>query len=364
MPLTLLEVENLRLFEKFRLTPDLHLNLIVGRNAGGKTTLLEAIYLLGTGRSFRSTQLNQLIRVTTPSFLISGLFHDEGVPPIRLALQRDPQHTLISVGNGLQRSASSLARTLPLQLISPDSHFQFFTNTRHRRGILDWGVFHVEPDFYAQWVRYQRALSQRNAALKTRQSSKACFAWDPELLESGQQLHDYRQKFLAAWNDRFQHYCQQLLGTPSVEIELRQGWDPHVSFAQSLQKERSRDSQTGTTHCGPHRADIALSFSAQPARISASHGQQKLLVIALRLAQIEIFSQKTSRRCVVLIDDLAAELDLAHRQQLMHTLSGLSLQVFVTATETGLVDTKGWLSHKVFHVERGTLEELPRPSTP
>lgn len=361
MPLTLLEVENLRLFETFRLTPDLGLNLIVGPNASGKTSLLEAIYLLGTGRSFRSAHLNQLIRHNNPSFLVSGLFHDESVPATRLALQRDSQLSRFSVGGSPQPSAASLARTLPLQIISPDSHFLFFTNTRQRRGILDWGVFHVEPDFYLQWVRYQRALNQRNAALKVRQPPKACFAWDPELAESGERLSGYRQRFLEEWNARFQHYCLHLLDTSASKIELRQGWDPSTSLAETLYKERGRDSHAGTTHAGPHRADISLSFSGQPARISASHGQQKLLVIALRLAQMEIFTQKTTRHCVVLIDDLAAELDPTHRQQLMHTLSNMSLQVFVTATEAGLVETKDWSSYKVFHAERGTLEETNRP---
>lgn len=364
MPLTLLEVQNLRLFEKFRFTPDLHLNLIVGRNASGKTSLLEAIHLLGTGRSFRTTHLNQLIRYTTPSFLVSGLFDDEGVPAIRLALQRDSQHSRFSLGGSPQPSASALARTLPLQIISPDSHFQFFTNTRHRRGILDWGVFHVEPDFYVQWVRYQRALNQRSAALKAHQLPKACFAWDPELVESGEQLQGYRRQFLEEWNVRFQHYCFHLLGTSATEIELKQGWDPGASLDQTLHKERGWDLQSGTTHSGPHRADVALSFSGQPARISASHGQQKLLVMALRLAQMEIFTQKTRRHCVVLVDDLAAELDQIHRQQLMHTLANMSLQVFITATEAGLVDTQGWLSHKVFHVERGALEQKQPTQTP
>ena len=185
MPLTLLEVEHFRLFEKIRLAPALRLNLIVGHNASGKTSLLEAIHLLGTGRSFRTTLLNQLIRHSSPAFLVSGQFYDDGVPATRLALQRDTQHSRFSLGGSPQPSASLLARTLPLQIISPDSHFQFFTNTRHRRGILDWGVFHVEPDFYGHWMRYQRTLNQRNAALKARQLPKACFAWIRNAVQLG-----------------------------------------------------------------------------------------------------------------------------------------------------------------------------------
>lgn len=361
MPLTLLEVENLRLFEKFRVMPDRRLNLIVGDNASGKTSLLEAIHLLGTGRSFRATQLNQLIRHTTTSFLVSGIFDDIRLPPTRLALQRDLQHSRFSVGGSSQATASALARTLPLQIISPDSHFLFFSSARHRRGVLDWGVFHVEPDFHEQWMRYRRALNQRNTALKSRLSPQACFAWDAELTATGERLHAYRQHFLQEWNGRFQHYARQLLGTDATLIDAKPGWNEDLSFTQALQNDRGRDIQTGSTHSGPHRADLSLSFSGYATRVSASHGQQKLLVMALRLAQMEIFTCKTARHCVVLVDDLAAELDPSHRQLLMQTLSGMSLQVFATATEPGLIETADWISHKVFHVERGGLREIATP---
>jgi DNA replication and repair protein RecF len=355
MPLTLLEVADFRPFLHTRIDPDPRLNLIIGRNASGKTSLLEAIYVLGTGRSFRTTHLDQLIRQSTSSFLVSGIYQDADLGQTRLAIQRDQGLTQISAGGTKQSSASALARLLPLQVISPDSHFQFFTQTRHRRGILDWGVFHVEPDFYTQWLRYQRSLSQRNAALKRHQDPQACFAWDPELIEAGELLHAYRSVFLQEWTPRLQRYCGYLLGIDDVDIVLKQGWDPNTTFAQTLLRDRSRDFQKATTHSGPHRADISLHLQKQPARISASHGQQKLLAIALRLAQLELFSEKTSRHCVVLIDDLGAELDLNHRRLLMDVLRGLPLQVFVTATEVDHIDTRGWASYKVFHVEHGQM---------
>ena len=358
MPLTLLEVENFRPFEKISLTPDAHLNLLIGCNASGKTSVLEAIHVLGTGRSFRTSQPDQLIRHTTPSFLVSGLYHETPIPEVRLAVQRTPEKTQVHVGSDNRATASTLARILPLQIISPDSHFQFMSNARHRRGILDWGVFHVEPDFYLQWVRFQRALQQRNAGLKQRLAPAACFAWDPELLAAAEKLHLYRTQFLTVWNPRFKHYCRELLGSDQAELEFKQGWDPQLNLAQGLQKDRTRDIQKSTTHSGPHRADIGVIFLQQAARISASHGQQKLLIMALRLSQLELFTEMTTRPCVVLVDDLAAELDPLHRQQLMKVFARMSLQIFVTANEAGIIDTHGWPSHKVFHVEQGKVREI------
>ena len=358
MPLTLLEVENLRPFQKIVVAPDPHLNLLVGRNASGKTSILEAIHVLGTGRSFRTPQLDQLIRHTTLSFLVSGHYHEPPIPEVRLAVQRTQEKTQVHAGNDKRATASTLARILPLQIISPDSHFQFMSNARHRRGILDWGVFHVEPDFYYQWSRFQRALQQRNASLKQRLAPAACFAWDPELLAAAEKLHQYRTQFLAVWRPRFKHYCQELLGSDQAEIEFKQGWDVHVSLAQALQKDRVRDIQKSITHAGPQRADIGVIFLQQAARISASHGQQKLLIMALRLSQLALFTEMTHRPCLVLVDDLAAELDPLHRQQLMTVLARMSLQIFVTANEAGIIDVNSWPTHKVFHVEREKVQEI------
>ena len=189
MPLSLLVVENFRPFEKVSLTPDDHLNLFVGRNASGKTSILEAIHLLGTGRSFRTPQLDQLMHHTTPFFLVSGLYQEPSCSSTRLAVQRSPGKTHAHAGNDKHATASSLARIFPLQIISPDNHFQFMNSARYRRGILDWGVFHVEPDFHHQWARFQRALQQRNAGLKQARVSAACFAWDPELVAAAEKIH-------------------------------------------------------------------------------------------------------------------------------------------------------------------------------
>jgi DNA replication and repair protein RecF len=130
------------------------------------------------------------------------------------------------------------------------------------------------------------------------------------------------------------------------------------SFAQNLQQDFSRDSARGFTHSGPHRADLQISLNSQSSRVSASHGQYKILVIALRLAQIRFLAESKNRHCCLLIDDLAAELDSEHRARLTRFLAALPAQVFVTATDPSQIEREFWTSHKLFHVEQGVITEL------
>lgn len=356
MPLVSLELQNIRVYERTQFEPDPHLNLISGANASGKTTLLEAIYLLGTGRSFRTTQAEQLRRNGSPDLGVAGKLQNANGEAIRLGLTHSIDGRRVSINGFEQKQVSSLALHLPLQVISPDTHYDFQQNAKHRRGVLDWGLFHVEPDFSSIWTRYQRILHQRNAALKDRGQIKARHAWDDELVEIGEKLHAARARLTAQLLPHYQACCQSLLGEKhSVDLVLESGWDSEEGFGESLRQDRARDSARGFTHSGPQRADLQIILNTQASRLSASHGQYKILVIALRLAQIRYFLESRNHNCCLLIDDLAAELDPEHRARLTRFLAGLSVQVFVTTTESSLIDREYWPSHKTFHVEHGVI---------
>lgn len=354
MPLVSLELHNIRVYERAQLEPNPHLNLISGANASGKTSLLEAIHLLGTGRSFRTAQAEQMRRNGSTDLSVIGKLHKEGSEAVRLGIIHNINGRKVSINGLEQKLVSNLALHLPLQVISPDTHYDFQQNAKHRRGILDWGLFHVEPDFSGLWSRYQRILHQRNAALKDRCQSKAQFAWDEELVETGEKLHAARAKLTAQLLPHYHSCCQQLLGEKhNVDLILESGWDDEVGFGESLHQDRPRDSARGFTHSGPQRADLQITLNSQVGKLGASHGQNKLLVIALRLAQIQYLLESRKRNCCLLIDDLAAELDSDHRERLTKLLASLPVQVFVTATESSLIDRESWSSHKEFHVEHG-----------
>jgi DNA replication and repair protein RecF len=357
MPLTQFEAHNVRIFEYVTLKPDPCLNIIAGDNGSGKTTLLEAIHFLGTGRSFRTPKAELFLRQHSDALLITGRFQASDRSTIPLGIQRDRHKRQISVGGQEHDSSAVLAQTMPLQIISPDTHYSFLHSARQRRGVLDWGLFHVEPNFFPLWSRYQRILNQRNAGLRNGLRPPACFAWDPDLCDIAEQIQTHRAGFMQNWEERFRHYCAALLADAEVSLELHQGWRRELGLSQALMEDRERDMQRGTTHSGAHRADLAIKFNSKSSRDNASHGQQKLLVIALRLAQLDIFLHTTGSNCIVLIDDLAAELDRERRERLMQTLAGMNQQVFATTTDPTHIDHSAWNTHQVFHVKQGVVEE-------
>jgi DNA replication and repair protein RecF len=361
MPLEFLELHNLRIYESAQLSPDPHLNLISGANASGKTTLLEAIHLLGTGRSFRTTQVEQLQRNTASDLSVLGQLRQNGdVSSVRLGFIHTETGRRASINGLEQRQVSGLAQYLPLQTISPDTHYEFQHSAKHRRGVLDWGLFHVEPEFPELWGRYQRILQQRNAALKHPGQSKARYVWDDDLVQVGEALNAKREDMTARLLSHYRACCQELLDSRhKVDLILDPGWDQKHDLVQNLRQDRARDIARGFTHSGPHRADLQIMLDTQASRLGASHGQYKILVIALRLAQIRFLVETRNRHCCLLIDDLAAELDRDHRARLTRVLATLPVQIFVTATDASQIEREFWPSHKKFHVEQGVVTEQP-----
>jgi DNA replication and repair protein RecF len=357
MPITRIEIENIRLYQHAVLSPATRLNLITGANATGKTTLLEAVHLLSAGKSFRTNVLDNLIAHNQEYLRVSAdISPSKDQPNIRLGFSKSQLGRKIIVNGVEQPKLSYLAQHLPLQVISPDSHFEFLNNARQRRAAVDWILFHVEPDFQGLWNRYQRIIQQRNLALKDPKQLRARFAWDEELVLIGDTIQSMRSDLLDRIKPKFQAICAALLQRDAhVDLRLVVGWDDQHGLAESLLRDRGKDQTRGFTHSGPHRNDLQILFGEHPSRDEASHGQNKLLVIALRLAQIQILLESSGRECCLLIDDLAAELDITHRQHLAKFLAEMRVQVFMTATDPDLIDIKSWSDAKTFHVERGVL---------
>lgn len=359
MPVTRLEIENLRLYRQVALDPDPGANLIVGPNASGKTTLLEALHLLGTGRSFRTGGLDSLQGHDSDFFRVSVQFQPRAGEPVQhLSFARRGNVRRLSV-NGLEEALSGLAQRIPVQIISPDSHFDFQHEAKSRRALLDWLLFHVEPAFQGLWSRYQRTLQQRNAALKDPRQAKVRFAWDNELAILGDDLQQRRSNALEQLLPYFQQACEALFAIPlAISLELDAGWNAAAGLAESLRQDRDRDQGRGFTHSGPHRNDLHIWLGEHASREEASHGQNKMLVIALRLAEVQVLRGVAGRNCCLLIDDLPAELDREHRQRLVEYLASIPVQVFLTSTDPAQIELAAWSSAKTFHVERGALREL------
>ena len=350
MPLTRLELSNFRILERVVIEPGEGLNVITGCNAAGKTTLIEAIHILATGRSFRTQRLTELVRHGVQGFSAYGVVV-EGGGPHRLGFAVGAQGRSIRIDGERVTSAAALAQHMPLLAVTPEHHYEFLRSSRYRRGLLDWWLFHVEPDFHCRWLRYQKVLAQRNAAL--RQRSPIHHIWDEELSDLGEAITRSRDAFFIVLEREFHRASEYLLGDGGARLIFESGWCRAESLLMCLLQNRANDQRHGYTRQGPHRADLRFELHKEGIRTHLSHGQQKLLVIALRLSQLKLFIAQSGRPCILLADDLGAELDAAHRQRVQNSLESLGAQAFLTSMDDHPLSTTA--STPVFHVEQGRI---------
>jgi DNA replication and repair protein RecF len=353
MALERIEIEGFRCLSRVVLELDPHYNLYLGPNASGKTSLLEALFFLGRGRSFRGRQLEPLIQAGKEEFRLVGQVRLDEVATV-LGVRGRIGGTEYRAGGTPAGSAAELAQYFAPAIIDPELHRLLEDGPHRRRRYLDWGVFHVEPGFLPLWRRYRQALKQRNALLRQSAPARELEAWDPELASSGEQLGTLRERYVLELAQRLTPIARELLGV-DVQLRYTPGWRQAQGLMAALAQGAERDRRLKVTNQGPHRADIAILVDGLPARHRISRGQQKLLVAALILAQVELHAAQRPGRTALLLDDPAAELDSNSLKRLLARVRSLPVQLFVTALSTGPQDLGE--PGRLFHVERGEIRD-------
>ncbi len=360
MGLIQLNVSNLRNITQATLSPHPAFNIVTGVNGSGKTSLLEAIYFLGRGRSFKATNNERLIQKGKSEFIITGRIGLKD-KEFQLGIQRVNKRTRIRLSGQTITKASQLTEVLPIQIIEPSLHAFFEQGPDVRRRFLEWGVFHVEPGYERAWRNYRRVLQQRNAALKAHWRRAAIVQWDVLLVESAMKIDIYRQAYL----ERIACFLHEFPRRHAIDfmrdmtMEYYSGWKKGVALGEVLAASLDADLARGFTQSGPHRADIRFKIGGDRGKDVLSRGQQKLFISLLFLAQSILLKELTGKQPLILIDDLAAELDETSRAILVSVLLSTHSQMFITATSldnfAGLWDE---LPHAVFHVEHGNIEQV------
>lgn len=353
-----LGVHRIRNLADVRLVPADTVNIVYGNNGSGKTSLLEAIYMLGLGRSFRSQKLEPVIDTTAEDCVIFAEL-DEGVS-IGLTKSRKQGHILKLRGER-QRSWVDTARHLPLQIINSDSFSLLEGSPKVRRRFLDWGVFHVEHEFALTWRKATKCLSQRNLLLKRNKLDlQQLQAWDAEFASQGTQIDLLRRRYVERFLPLLHDTLPRLIDIPGLRISYERGWDANIDLIDALARSLERDVRYGATQVGPHRADLAIKIGRYGAAEVLSRGQQKLLVSAMKIAQSQLLFSLTDEKGIYLIDDLPSELDVDNRILICRLLEELGCQIFITCVDASELD-KCWspnVSSGKFHVEHGKITAL------
>lgn len=325
MSLADLTVSNLRCVEQASLEIPAGLTLIFGGNGSGKTSLLEAIFLLGRGRSFRTRNTKLLIRRGQDHLRAIGRL---AAPERVIGLQVTESGVTARIAGQAADSLAELSQAFPVQVIEPGIHRLVEEGGYRRRRWMDWAVFHVEPRYVETWVRYTRTVRQRNAALKSDPGQAR--SWDPELARLGETIAASRLRFIQDLDPHWREAVAALCGLP-VELHYLRGWSQDSSLADALAASQARDETRQLTHVGPHRADVAVRLHGRPAREVLSRGQQKLVAVAMTLAQLRLLKSSTETVPTLLLDDPAAELDGDHLERFIGEVGRLRCQLVVTS---------------------------------
>lgn len=353
-----LQIEQLRNIASASIELSPNINLFYGENGSGKTSILEAISLVGLGRSFRSHKSRSLVNHQQGQLTVfANTMIDENLIPVGVQKSKSGSGVIRIAGETV-KSASVLAKQLPLLVINASS-FQLIEGPPvQRRQFLDWMVFHVKPEFSSLWKDLQKILKQRNSLLRRDKITYSDIQpWDIKFCSLAETIDQARQEVFEAFLARFSALESQFLDQVlDIEMEYSKGWSNEQPFDEVLQHAFERDSRDGYTHYGPQRAEIKIRAQQKMASDVLSRGQEKSLICAMTVTQAQLYKDLMAKDCVFLVDDLLAELDINNSQTLAAWLSQLQGQVFVTGVDKHALQAaweKQTTDIAMFHVEHG-----------
>lgn len=360
-----LSIENCRLIVQASLELSPQANLLIGDNASGKSSFLEALSILSRGRSFRSPKVQEIIRHGEKILTVAGKIQDDETgAEYPLGISKTADDTRIRINHADVNQQAELSSHLPLTIIHPDTLEILSGSPAQRRALLDWVAFYQSVDFHQDWRNYQRILKQRNVCLRDEQQRFALQHWTEQLVVLLPRIHQFRCDALAAIVDALDELTLLFTHTGKPKLKLYSGFpvtvkmDDTDAIYQFLQARKEQEIQQGMSLYGCHRGDLNVLLDGIPAARYASRGQLKMLGVALLLAQSQAITTKAQKRGIIAIDDLISELDADNQTLLYQVLRQTDQQLIVTGTQIPgndhLVDVG-----KMFHVEHGQFNEQP-----
>ena len=311
---------------------DLHqrINIITGSNGAGKTSLLEAIYFLSMGRSFKSQQLNRITSYDKGKFTIySELIHDNKKQTLSIYKQQHGKG-IIKLNHSQEKNHFQLTKAMPILLFNPESIAILTSGAKSKRKIIDWGAFYNEQSFHKNWQLITRLTKQRNAALKQGYTYDMMFAWDKELSKISAEIDIQRKKYFNNLLPIINSFLLEIPEMPSITIRYNRGWDSSKELSEVLSKSFNYDKKTGNSHFGAHRADLIITSNNIPIQDSLSRGQQKLLMAIIKLSQGILFEKEHLFPCIYLIDDITSEFDSSFLKIFINKILISKSQVFIS----------------------------------
>lgn len=355
MYLSELDIYNLRNLTEIHTECSPGLNIISGKNAAGKTAILEGIHILARISSFRTPRINDVIQHGKQQLSVTARINDGLNNKFVTGLEKTRQTTKIRFNGTNVYKRSEQARNLPVLTVSPESHRLLSGAPRERRHWLDWSMFHVEPSYMDHWQQYHHALRHRNALLRSHANQAQFDVWEDLLATTSVILRKHRKNYTDKLNNRITEVTNGDVGKINISLHTEEA--DQETIRNNLKQQRLSDIMSGHTQQGPHREDIVFNVNDRDAGKSLSRGEGKMFVLFLFLTQALEYISYTSQQPILLIDDLAAELDKEARKNVLNRLKCHGLQTFITTTERDSLENAAE-THRWFHVEQGKIVDM------
>jgi len=359
-----LELNNFRILENISLDLNDNVNIIIGKNGSGKTSILEAISTLALSKSFRTNNLSNLILSNRNDFIIKiNLCNDINADnTLKIGMKRDVESKKILRINKKNAKTSNVAKELPFFILYSDYLINLVNNRQERLSLLNWGLFHVEHSFSGLWKQLQVVLKNRNLLLKNKASYNQVKVWDLGFIKISEEISEISKSYFLELKKHFVYYMDIFFPDIYINLDYYQGWDNNTVFLDVLKKNYLIDYKLGYSSQGSHRTDLVLTYQNKNIKDILSKGQQKMVSLALCLASLRVLKDKYNKSYIILVDDLAAELDDYNLDGAYKELLKFNSQIIITSIKEDSIIKffKKTENKHIFYIKDGYLSNVPR----
>jgi len=357
-----LTLKNFRNYENLELDFDSRVNLVTGRNAQGKTNLIESLYLSSIGRSFRTPRDAEMIRFGEENAYVKVKAQKElTATTVEIMLGSDSKKAVKKDGSSI-RSISKLLDNIIIVIFSPEDLKIVKEEPEKRRKFIDRELSQIKPSYFESISKYKKALLERNRYLKEETPDPAMLdMWDDVLVKYGADIMQKRNGFLEELSSISSEIHQKITNgkenlalqyEPNVEVAAS-AEEQEAKIRKALQNARERDVRFRSTSRGPHKDDFSFLIDGVNVRNYGSQGQQRTSALSLKLAELELIKREAGENAILLLDDVMSELDEERREYLIRAFS--ENQIFITCTDIDESLMRAYPEAKIIRVENGRI---------
>ena len=358
-----IKLNNFRNYKEERISFNKNSNIIKGKNGQGKTNLLESIYILSIGKSFRTLRDEELIKFGEKSFSIKGLFYKND-EELSVEIRQKGKEKKIIIDGVVKKKNADLLENVYIVVFSPDDLKIVKDFPEARRKFMDRELFMIKPLYYIELNKYNKALESKKELLKQEKVNEDLLdIYDGFLADHGSKVMSYRGKFTEKLDEASKKIEKKIT---DGEEELKVTYETNVKYIDNIEEQkkeillalkenRTKEITNRKTYIGPHRDDLKISSNGIDLRKYGSQGQHRTAALSLKLAELEMIKSETGEDAILLLDDVLSELDEDRQRKIINSFN--NNQLFISAADFNDDYLKKFSSGASFIVEEGQTKE-------